>query len=228
MSTRLAAPERRDAGADLGDRPGDLVAEDDRRRLEGRRAVVDVVQVGVADAAARHPHQHLAGARLGRGHLLEARAAGARRGTRRPSRRPPGVDDAVFLQLGVAVAALLAQVLRGGRLEPHVEAERSGRARWPPRAGGPPPGTGGPSPPATRASSCAGRPDRRPGSGRPIRRAACSAAARLARRWRPSTAAPRAAVNCASGSGGTFTSWPSCSADDRAPWSGSAGCRRPA
>ncbi len=38
---------------------------------KGRGAVVDVVQVGVADAAAGHSHQHLAGLRFRRGDFFQ-------------------------------------------------------------------------------------------------------------------------------------------------------------
>jgi hypothetical protein len=58
----VAALEPLHAGPDLGHHAGAFVAEHDRHR-HALPGAVGSVQAGVADAAGRHPHQHLAGPR---------------------------------------------------------------------------------------------------------------------------------------------------------------------
>ena len=70
---RLADPA---LGARSGrdDVPADLVAERQRQRMVGPHAVVEVAEVGVADAAAGDRHHDFAGARVGgEGRALERR-----------------------------------------------------------------------------------------------------------------------------------------------------------
>ena len=64
-----------DALADLGDRPGDLMAERERQRPNRPQAVA-VVNVGVADPGRRNVDHHLSrpGLRSGQATLLQWRA----------------------------------------------------------------------------------------------------------------------------------------------------------
>ena len=66
----VAGCQRGDPLADLLDHAGALVAED-RRGVAGGIGAGGRVHVGVADAAGRQAHQHLAGAGLGQLHLLD-------------------------------------------------------------------------------------------------------------------------------------------------------------
>ena len=60
QQNRVAILPARDPGAESCDGAADLVAENQRRRLEGRGVVVDEMQVSVAEAAGGDPDQNLA------------------------------------------------------------------------------------------------------------------------------------------------------------------------
>src|SRR5579864_5596982 len=64
----VASLELRNSGANLDDRAGQLVAQDLGRLNE---AVVNLFDVGTADAARRNSEEHLARTDLGNRHLLE-------------------------------------------------------------------------------------------------------------------------------------------------------------
>ncbi len=129
-------------GAELRDRAGDLVPEDERRRLEGRRVVVDEVQVGVAEAArgnlAPAPGRHAAPGWGSR----SLPADGARRGRRLPSSlsllRSAGIDRLEREQgRQLAVGAIGRQVGRGERVGGDFESRAPRRAPPPRRRAGP-------------------------------------------------------------------------------------------
>ena len=71
-----------------GDRARDLVAED---AGAGQQPLLDLLDVGAADAAGVHPDQHLAGPDLGDGDLLDPQVA------RSPGRPPPSLAQATML-----------------------------------------------------------------------------------------------------------------------------------
>ena len=69
----LARGDIADAAADVDDRPGELVAERERRldAIRGPRVPVEDVQVGAADARRFHLDEHLVVAERGNGDLVE-------------------------------------------------------------------------------------------------------------------------------------------------------------
>ena len=181
---RVRRPTSLDVVAHGGDGPGPLVPGH-RAGLEAP-PVAQLVDVGAADAAVVHPHQHLSGARPGHGTVLHGDHAGGlvdrSRHHCRGGGQPTGRQRYALLQPGEAPGQVAQEdrALPGLRESGRARCRRCGRRRR--RR----PSSRGTRPGGTRTRGRArrgrkGRPGRRPGGAAPAPRGAGSGTGRSRR-----------------------------------------------